>query len=247
MGNFINSSLLGDNVVKEAISCQISRESQWSTKSSTILECRDIFNQISETCFIPTIENTIVYETAARIELPKLKKAASNIIAQNYLDKSNDKADNLTMQGEFAKLLAEEQNDVDWKSLIYQVPRGVMAFAARVTTNSLATPDNLARWGKIGNTQCKICNSAVATLGHLISGCKDSLYRFTFRHDSILAYLHDSFTAANKEGFEIYTDLEGCKVNGGTIPPDIIVTDAVRPDMVIINRRASPVVELTVS
>ena len=44
-------------------------------------------------------------------------------------------------------LLAQEKEDVSWQSLIHQVPRGVLAWAVRAGTNSLATPDNLARWG----------------------------------------------------------------------------------------------------
>ena len=134
-----------------------------------------MFNQLEETCFIPTPENTYVCSTACRIEMPKIKKAAKDIIAAQYLDKAKEKANKLELQGEFGRLLAEEENDVDWKSLIFQVPRGVMAFAARLCTNSLATPDNLARWGKIVDSKCKLCDSACATLGHIISGCKQSL------------------------------------------------------------------------
>ena len=38
-------------------------------------------------------------------------------------------------------------NCISWQALIHQVPRGVLAWAVRAGTNSLATPDNLARWG----------------------------------------------------------------------------------------------------
>ena len=88
--------------------------------------------------------------------MPKLKNAAKDIIAHQYLDKANEKANNLELQGEFARLLAAEELDVDWKSKIFQVPRGVMAFAARLGTNSLPTADNLNRWGKIVDSKCKL-------------------------------------------------------------------------------------------
>ena len=39
---------------------------------------------------------------------------------------------------------------------------------------------------------------------------------------------------------EIYFDIEGKKINGSTLPADI-VTSLSRPDIVIINRAASPV------
>ena len=64
MGNFIHTTLLVDPVVKEALCCQVERESQWTNKSSTVVECRNMFNQIAETCFIPTSENTYNLETA---------------------------------------------------------------------------------------------------------------------------------------------------------------------------------------
>ena len=48
---------------------------------------------------------------------------------------------------------------------------------------------------------------------------------------------------------EAYADLEGCRVNGVTIPADIIIT-GLKPDVVIVNRNTSPqevtLVELTV-
>ena len=48
---------------------------------------------------------------------------------------------------------------------------------------------------------------------------------------------------------EVYCDLEGARVNGVTIPPDILVT-ASKPDLVLVDRSATPtrvdLVELTV-
>ena len=64
---------------------------------------------------------------------------------------------NLTFQGEFLKLLQEEEQNITWKSYIYAVPRRVMVFAIVASTNSLATPDNLARWGKVVDFSCKLC------------------------------------------------------------------------------------------
>ena len=47
------------------------------------------------------------------------------------------------MQGDFSALLMEEKQNVTWQSISRKVPRNVMAFAARLSTNSLASPDNL--------------------------------------------------------------------------------------------------------
>ena len=113
---------------------------------STICECRDIFTEVEENHLIPTPLNTYNHNTASRLALPALKKETNKIIARKYANKYSDKAETLTFQGEFLNLIKTEQLDVTWKSYIFAVPRGVMSFAMRASTNSLATPDNLARW-----------------------------------------------------------------------------------------------------
>ena len=47
---------------------------------------------------------------------------------------------------------------------------------------------------------------------------------------------------------EVYSDISGLDINGGTIPPDIVVTQ-LRPDLVIINRQEKIIslLELTCS
>ena len=142
-GNFMNSLVRGDPVVKETLAVGVSRESEWSRKSSTLCECRNIFEEVSENFMIPNQSNTYHFETAARLALPNLKKQTNNIIKEKFLDKYNEQAEETNFQGEFFTLLKEEKRDITWKAFIYCVPRGVMAFAMRSSTNSLTTPDNL--------------------------------------------------------------------------------------------------------
>ena len=47
--------------------------------------------------------------------------------------------------------------------------RGFLAFGARAVTNTLASPDNLACWGKVVMPKCVICGHIPCTLGHLLS------------------------------------------------------------------------------
>ena len=65
--------------------------------------------------------------------------------------------------------MAEEEKDIPWQSLIFAVPKGVMAWAARATTNCLASPDNLAKWKKIVDPKCPLCSISPCTLGHMMS------------------------------------------------------------------------------
>ena len=77
-----------------------------------------------------------------------VKKAVKRSIQEDILNKWNTKVEQLTLQGEFTKLLIEEQSSVTWQSIIRKMPRNVMSFAARLSTNSLATPSNLVRWAR---------------------------------------------------------------------------------------------------
>ena len=74
--------------------------------------------------------------------------------------------------------------------------------------------------------------------------------RYDYRHDSILSYLYSIMRKTKEQGqVEVYCDLEGSRVNGVTIPPDILVT-ASKPDLVIVDRSSQHtkvnLVELTV-
>ena len=94
------------------------------------------------------------------------------------------------------------------------------------TASQVATPDNLARWGRIVDPRCKLCTRSPCTLGHLLSNCKVALDqgRFTYRHNQILHYLLKTLAAPGLEGLTFHSDLEGWKVGGGSIPPEIVVT-----------------------
>ena len=94
------------------------------------------------------------------------------------------------MQGDFIKILAEEKENVTWQSIAYNVPKGILSFALKASTNCLNTPDNLKRWGMKQLANCALCKN-YCTLLHILNYCKVSLVqgRFTWRHNSVLNYL----------------------------------------------------------
>ena len=120
-----------------------------------------------------------------------------------------------------------------------------MAFACRAATNSLATPDNLARWWRIVDPRCKLCTQSPCTLGHTLSSCTvaPNQERFDYRHDSVLLYLLTALSSPGLEGLKFYSDLKG------SIPASIVVTGQ-RPDLVLVDERTTPhsvhLVQLTV-
>ena len=249
---YINSMLVADNDTKEALKSAVERESQWTRKSSTLVQCKQIMEEMNEEddCTIPTPENCATFPVTVRIEKPKIMRVAKSKVAKIFASKSAEAAAASPFQGEMLRLLEEEGQDISWKATIHRVPRGVMAFAVRAGTNSLATPDNLARWGKQVNKICTMegCNS-ICTLGHLLSSCPKSLDRFSFRHDSVLSHLVNTIVKRRKEGVSVFADLNGWRVNGGTVPPDMALTEQ-KPDLVVIDKSQSPakviLVELTV-
>ena len=152
------------------------------------------------------------------------------------------------MQGEFAQLLIDEKENVTWQSVVRNVPRGILSFALRSVTNTLPSPDNLRRWGKRNVSKCPLCSNN-GTLEHILNFCTVALNqgRLTWRHNSVLQFLAQSFISKKPSELEVYADLDGLHLNGSTIPPDIVPTQQ-RPDLVIINRKEKLVfiIELTI-
>ena len=67
--------------------------------------------------------------------------------------------------------------------------------------------------------------------------------RYTWRHDNILKYIHDSI---DQSKYKVYCDIEGSQSeNGGTIPSNLAVT-SLKPDLVILNNSSVNIFELTV-
>ena len=111
-----------------------------------------------------------------------------------------------------------------------------MAWAVRAGTNTLVTPDNLARWGVRVDPKCRVADcTAAATLGHMLNHCSKLLDRFLFRPNSSLSYLVKRITASKEDSMKVYADPEGWKINGGTVPPDLVATGQV-PDIVFVDR-----------
>ena len=134
----------------------------------------------------------------------------------------------------------EEEEDITWKSIIYAVPRGVLSFACRAATNSLATPDNLLRWGKKTTSRCHLCPQ-IGTLLHVLNNCSVALNqsRYDYRHNSVLQYIVQTIMDNKKSNIDVYADLPDFNIAGGTIPPNIAITSQ-KPDLVILNKNTSP-------
>ena len=63
-GNYLSCKLKADSNVQLAIESQLSRKSQWSNKTSTIVQFEAIFQQVSEDNLIPTRDNCHNFESS---------------------------------------------------------------------------------------------------------------------------------------------------------------------------------------
>ena len=72
--------------------------------------------------------------------------------------------------------------------------------------------------------------------------------RFTWRQNTVLNYITNTILQNKPDYLEVYSDISGLDINGGTIPPDVLVTQA-RPDLVLLDRNAKVIylMELTCS
>ena len=130
-------------------------------------------------------------------------KAAKAKVGHIFRRKAEEEAAKVPFQGQLLTLMAEEKADISWQSLIYRVPRGAMGWAVRACTQTLATPDNLQRWGVRVDPKCVIegCDKP-CTLGQLLSCCTLSLDRYNYRHDSGLSYLVEQLVSNKPDKFK---------------------------------------------
>ena len=85
-------------------------------------------------------------------------------------------------------------SELSWKHLLVTSPR-LTSFVLGATFDTLPSPTNLKRWHITTEADCSLCSVKICTTTHVLSGCKVALSqgRYTFRHDSILRVLHNSF------------------------------------------------------
>ena len=110
----------------------------------------------------------------------------------------------------------------------------------RYINNSLPTRKNMTRWGLSQSPDCSFCLNLESLL-HVVAGCQQYLYRFTWRHDSILNCIAKSLQPVINVHSSLYAD-----VNGFLNPS--IIGENYRPDLLFLiqSKCLCYVLELTV-
>ena len=267
-----STRLKGDRGVNLAIDNRLVRESQLVRKQSITVQSEEIYqrafgrntvqgeipgctpenkqggqslnnslNPISDGTQIPTTE--IIKPSSEFIS--GVKQEAKSLVSVEDNGKMLEHVQNLVKQGKFLELSQCEKNDATWKGYIFNLPKGTMKWLLNASIDTLPTKVNLKLWGKVSNDKC-FCGQK-QTLNHILNCCTLSLNqgRYTYRHDSILNYI---LSCLDSIKFTCYVDVPGHQTqDGGTIPPDIMVT-TLKPDLVIIDkqRKSLNIFELTV-
>ena len=104
----------------------------------------------------------------------KIKMSISEEIAKHW----SEHVKKLVLQGEFLQILKIQEDSITWHSIIFNLPRKILQFAANATINTLPTNSNLKRWGKRINDKCQMCDSK-ETLLHVLNNCPQKLDRYT--------------------------------------------------------------------
>jgi hypothetical protein len=145
------------------------------------------------------------------------------------------------MQGNLFALLQAENENITWKSYMWDLPHGVLKFAVNSSIDTLPTFNNLRRWGKRASLNYQLCGNMVKqTLFHVLVHYIHTLDqgRLTWRHHSVLNHIAGCLKSAlvGKSTVELYRDLDGLQApGGGSIPADVMV-QAQRPVLVIIDQ-----------
>ena len=145
----------------------------------------------------------------------RTKRALKKTINEEVKIEWNTKVQKLTMPGDLANLLIEEEESVTWQSILRKMPRNVMSFATRLASNTLASPDNLKSWGKRKFGNCPLCSLKSCTLAHITNMCPVSLKqgRYTWRHNSVLQQITTIVKNLATPSTEVFSDIEAHQVN----------------------------------
>ncbi len=219
------SRLKADNKVNIALD---SRESQWVRKGSITAYSEDHFQQVT----IDNNEQSVFENPANHSQIEHVKKSIKTNISTEFEHMWHNHIKDLLVQGNFLQILSLENSHVSWKSVIYDLPRGILQFAINATIDTLATNANLKRWGKRSNAKCGLC-SRRETLHHTLNHCEVMLDRYLWRHNSVLSHLYTVISSNLPENLCVYADLPNKHLGASTVPIDISITKQ-KPDLVIV-------------
>ena len=123
---------------------------------------------------------------------PKKSKKYRDLVSSTIKDIQNEKdicqAVQLSVQGQWSNWKNYISSEFSWKCL-FALPPNLTSFCIGSTFDTLATPNNLRRWGYTKDSKCMLCSAISCSVSHILSGCHFSLKggRFKYHHDKVLS------------------------------------------------------------
>ena len=153
-----------DNRVVHALKCKVDRESKWRRKKIKhgSSHWHEIYQHMADKAGSTTRPNW-----------PKFKQRDKDLIIIDHATFWRNYIKPLVQQGNLLKLIEAENADLTWRSIIYDLPRGVLSFGVHASIDLLSTFSILKTWGKRSQTKCKFC-------GNQESPCSYSEFLFCF-------------------------------------------------------------------
>ena len=246
---YTRTRLLGDAKVNKVLDATIEREGGYVRPFCTTLEVDKVFRSALNRNTVQGEVPSYTGERAKHMQHQFYQEVRENVMVQMRVDEKEKQLEHiksLAVQGKVLELWAAAENDVTWKSYMFNLKSGTLKFLLNASIDTLPSLANLKRWKKSPSDLCKLCRGR-QTSNHVLNICKVGLNtgRFKWRHDNILSYI---VSLINTDKYEVYSDLPGYHaMGGGTIPPEIAITGQV-PDIVVVNKvtRELEIWELTV-
>ena len=228
---YISSRIKADSHVNNALDSRLEREQTWTRKKSTIVQSDNILKELKN-----------------KENLEEAKKEVKVIIKDEIKETWDSKIKTLSLQGQFLEILNNSNTDINWKSIMNNLPRNVQQFFLNSAIDTLPTNSNLVRWKKRSSEACSLCNSK-ETLLHSLNNCPIMLNqgRYTWRHNSVLNKLFGTLKSITPDSTKIYCDLPGHMQGISTVPTNVTIT-SLKPDLVLVDeeRKSIAIIELTV-
>ena len=142
------------------------------------------------------------------------RKEISDAVVKLEDEKLVVKAVQQKIQGQWTNWQNIMRRDMSWNSLLRGSPR-MVAFGLGVTFDTLATPNNLKRWGYLAEGSCVLCGGKSCGVAHILSGCKVSLAggRYRDRHNAVLKSIAHGIQQEVNEGRQRKVVVEKPKVS----------------------------------
>ena len=96
-----------------------------------------------------------IHHNAKNIKSGIYKKKVKEYLNKETETEHAKKVKELIKQGKMLELAKKQQQDLTWKSYIFNLKKGTLKFVLNATMDTLPTNANLNQWGKTQTDKCK--------------------------------------------------------------------------------------------